>query len=379
MKKILPTMLLLYPLILKAQSTYTIEGKMDSLKNGDKIYLSYMSETQRIADSALVKNGRFILKGNLKYPVIATLFLNRYPFATNPPQRVEEYFNFFLEPARFTLATRSSSLKNIVIKGSAINDLDKELNALLKPTHDKLRVLDAETEALPKEKQQDQKIRDNMEAREQNLIKESRRISLSFIKKHPNSYYSLIRLSYITADPDINKEAKKAFAQFSPVLKNTPMGKSIAILLAAIEKTKIGNLAPDFEQSTPDGKKIKLSHFRSKYVLLDFWASWCGPCRGENPNVVAAYNQYKDKGFTVLGVSLDQPGQKEAWLKAIQKDQLTWQQVSDLKGWNNTAAQKYGVRSIPANFLIDPAGKIVARDLRGKELLDKLAEIFAGK
>jgi peroxiredoxin len=372
MKKILPALLLLYPLILPAQSTYTIEGKIDSLKNGDKIYLSYMSENGRISDSSLVKDGRFVFKGNLKYPVNAILFLNKNAYATIPAQRVENYFNFFLEPARFTITSKKSFNQSIV-KGSAINDRDNELKALLKPITTKLKALDEQFNSLPKEKH------DSLEKRQQRVFKEASRICLAFIKKHPDSYYSLIRLSYIAGVPDVYKEAKSAFAHLSPELKKTPLGKGIVTQLVAPEITKIGKLAPDFEQNTPDGKKIKLSHFRSKYVLLDFWASWCAPCRQENPNVAAAYNQYKDKGFTVLGVSLDQAGQKDAWVKAIQKDQLTWHQVSDLKGWENTVAQKYGVRSIPANFLIDPKGKIIARDLRGKDLQDKLAQLFAGK
>jgi peroxiredoxin len=130
------------------------------------------------------------------------------------------------------------------------------------------------------------------------------------------------------------------------------------------------------EISLPDenGKTVTLSSFKGKYVLIDFWASWCGPCRGENPNVVAAYNKFKDKNFTILGVSLDQ--KKEAWLQAIKADGLTWTQVSDLQYWNSRAARDYGVQSIPANFLVDPSGNIIAQNLRGEALEAKLAEIL---
>ncbi|MDX1940132.1 MAG: TlpA disulfide reductase family protein [Saprospiraceae bacterium] len=144
--------------------------------------------------------------------------------------------------------------------------------------------------------------------------------------------------------------------------------------LDAVKSFEVGGTAPDFTQKTPAGEEMKLSDLRGKVVLVDFWASWCGPCRRENPNVVKMYNEYKDKGFEILGVSLDQD--KGRWLQAIEKDGLTWRHVSDLKGWQNEVAQLYSVSAIPHTILLDAEGKIIARNLRGPALENKLAELF---
>ena len=136
----------------------------------------------------------------------------------------------------------------------------------------------------------------------------------------------------------------------------------------------MGKTIPDFEQADPNGKMVNIKSFRGKYVLIDFWASWCGPCRGENPNVVAAYNKYKNKNFTVLGISLDKS--KDAWLGAVEKDGLTWTQLSDLKFWSNAVAQQFGIQSIPQNFLIDPNGVVIGKNLRGEALEAKLESIL---
>jgi peroxiredoxin len=141
-----------------------------------------------------------------------------------------------------------------------------------------------------------------------------------------------------------------------------------------MDNVQIGKQAPVFVQNDTAGKPVSIEDFRGKYLLIDFWASWCSPCRAESPNLVAAYHKYKDKGFTILGVSLDRD--KQRWLQAIADDKLNWTQVSDLKFWDNEASNLYAVSSIPSNFLLDPKGIIIAKDLRGDDLNDKLKEIF---
>ncbi len=158
---------------------------------------------------------------------------------------------------------------------------------------------------------------------------------------------------------------------------DSPFTKELTARLEPLRATAPGTQAPDINLPQPDGSKLALSSLRGKYVLVDFWASWCGPCRQENPNVVRAYNQFKDKGFTIYSVSLDQD--KGKWEKAIAADGLTWHHVSDLAGWQSVAGAAYGVKAIPQSFLLDPQGKIIAKNLRGEALAAKLAEVLKTK
>ena len=140
--------------------------------------------------------------------------------------------------------------------------------------------------------------------------------------------------------------------------------------------TKVNNTAPNFSAETPEGKQLSLNEVKAKVIILDFWASWCGPCRKENPNVVKLYEAYKDKGLEIIGISLDKEGQKKRWLDAIEKDNMTWKQITNLKGWNDPIAKQFAVRSIPATFILDENKKIIAKNLRGKALEDKITELL---
>ena len=345
MKKSIVWAIALVPACAVAQTGhFTLTGVLNKATGKEKLYLAYRTSGKKIIDSAQVANNVFSITGTLSEPGSAQLLLDHEGRGLANVGQRQDILDLYLENADIKLAITDSA-KDAVIKGSALNEENKS-------------------------------VKEQLAALEKTMQEQKKNIYLQQIRKHPDSYVSLDALITMAGPKADAPDARSLFDGLSERIRSSQKGKNFAQQMEAVGATAVGAMAPVFTQNDVDGKPVSLSNFRGKYVLLDFWASWCAPCRRENPNVVKMYHQYKDKNFTIVSVSLDQPGKKDAWLAAIKADGLDWTQVSDLQFWDNAVAKQYGVKAIPQNYLIDPTGKIIAENLVGPELENKLAEVL---
>jgi len=365
--------------------TFTINGKIGNTGAPAKVYLSYQLGANSVIDSADVVNGAFSFKGTMLNPVNATLvvdykgvgiekFAQQYADGRALSNNADN-LSFFIDKGTLTI-TSKDSIKKAQITGSQLNIDNIKLQEQLKSINIRGEKLMAEVKAATPEQQKSPAFQSSMQAKYKALQTLQSFTLKSFITDNPNSYLSLLALSSVGGPSPDPGEILPLYNSLSQSVRETEAGRVLKSQLDMLKATAVGAVAPDFTQNDVNGTPVKLSSFRGKYVLLDFWASWCGPCRQENPNVVRNYNKYKAKNFTVLGVSLDKADSKSAWLAAIKNDGLDWTQVSDLKYWNNAVAALYSITSIPQNYLIGPDGKIIAKNLRGEDLDAKLQELF---
>jgi peroxiredoxin len=349
-----------------AQPGYQISGELRNVQPGTKVFLAELTGNQFVSrDTATTdQRGRFTLKGSATEPALYQVRL------AAPQQQVLVVLD---NQTNLKLSGDAQKLGNeYSVKGSKDSEMLQQLTREMVTSGAQLQSILQRYQANAQAGRQDSM--QQLEARFYTVQGRKNATIKRLIKANPTSVVSAFALS----DPQIlNPDENFGFADSVAVQlkKARPESRYTKALVQALEplrKTALGTVAPDIQLQAPDGKTVALSSLRGQYVLLDFWASWCGPCRQENPNVVRTYQQYKDKKFTIYGVSLDQDRAK--WLKAIEADGLTWTHVSDLKGWQSAAGQAYGIQSIPMNFLLDPEGRIIAKNLRGETLAKKLAE-----
>ena len=357
-----------------AQDGFILSGKLSGDHEGKKVILSYPNPASKYAikDSIFVKNGSFSFKGKVTDVVRAELVMSAPGKEIDRAdwQRFEEMDLqiFFLENKNMSLT--GTNVKEGRITGGAVQRDYALLKERLKPLEDKMWPLSQKMRQYSNEN--NEKASGELFPQLQAIAKAKKHVADDFLSKHPDSYVSL----YILGDQGgiLSPTFETRFNTLSARIKNSAMGRELTANSKALKSVEVGKPAKDFVQNDTEGRPVSLSSFRGRYVLLDFWASWCGPCRSENPNVLKAYQKFKGKSFEIIAVSLDD--KIEPWLKAIQTDGLPWIHLSDLKGIKNQVAVMYGVTAIPQNFLIDPNGVIVARDLRGEELEKELEKFI---
>lgn len=327
-----------------------INGDIKNLPDGTTVSL-IDGMANKVVDSAKMVDGKFKLSNQVNEPGIYVLSFSA----------LQAKIPVFVDNDQLTITGDIKQPTTLEYKGSPTQDLYMVYMKALTPKIESLYG----TKALQGNAASN--IKDSLSKQVQAKEADLTTAVTNLLKANNNSPVSTLFLIQTTNFvPYIKDNIADLYAILEGPAKKGQLAELIEKSVQSATIGKVGTVLPEFKQNDENGKSVNLSSLRGKYVLIDFWASWCGPCRAENPNVVKAFNAFKSKGFTILGVSLDQD--KAKWLDAIKKDGLTWTHVSDLKFWNNAVAQQFGIQSIPANFLIDRNGVIIAKDLRGEDL-----------
>lgn len=351
-------------------NTYNVDGVAEGFEENTPILVYTVKNNQPVVvDTLLVTNGKFtgtfdkVEDANIHYLSIEKYKGNVLFFPENDDLKVTLY---------------KDSIQASVVSGGSQNESYTQFSS-------KLRGYNAQKQANIELYRDASAAKDNaaliqIQGDNKKLVVEEIAFKKDFVSTNNNSIFGVMMLSEMVSRKEIAPtEASKILENLSPKMAASEVTKQLKTAINGLKKSEVGGIAPDFSAPTPDGKQLALSETLGKYTIIDFWASWCRPCRAENPNVVRVYKKYHDKGLNIISVSLDKEGQKQRWLKAIKDDKMDWYHVSNLKFWQEPIARTYGVRSIPATFLLDEQGVIIAKNLRGAALETKIASLLGGQ
>lgn len=365
-----------------ADNEYIISGTAEGFNDGQTVILEKIAENGmglEPVDTVKIEKGKFEIKGTITEPQIYLLQL----------ENANGKIPFVLENGKITVVVDKDTIGNSKKSGTYNNEMYHEfentMKALEKNLQKELSEYQQKNMALMQEAQAntDMETITKLQKEYQAITKKGSDEATKFAQTHPKAFVSVMILEGATKQPNAAEELeniKKIYNAFTNDLKNTKPGKAIKAKIEELSKpkaaTNVGDMAPDFSAPNPEGKTVSLKESLGKVTIIDFWASWCGPCRKENPNMVALYNEFHSKGLNIIGVSLDRPGKADEWKKAIANDKLTWTHISNLKHWDDPIAKTYGIEGIPATYILDETGKIVAKDLTGEALKAKIKELL---
>ncbi|MFD2824607.1 redoxin domain-containing protein [Lacinutrix iliipiscaria] len=349
---------------------FLIQGRIDNAEENTLVTLLRNENRQEIIlDSTRINGNTFELKGNVESP-------DMYFIAVDG---VQGGLPIIIENETIDINIYSDSISASTIKGGKENNYFNEYQEFVKSLRSRSNKLAADYQVA--QQQQDTARIAALRKEYDGFMKENLAHDLEFMTKNEDAILSALILERALMSKQVEfTKIEDLYTNFNASVKNSRSGKVIADYISKNKKTAIGSIAPNFSAPTPDGKTLALNDIKGKVTIIDFWAAWCGPCRRENPNVVKVYEKYHDKGLEIIGVSLDgtpqQKDAKQAWIAAIAQDKLTWHQVSNLQYFNDPIAKEFNINSIPATFILDADGKIVAKDLRGQALDNKIAELL---
>ncbi len=368
MKKIILSLVVVIALIsctTKEKDAFSITGTIADVENGTKVYLKRANQNNQPVnvDTTTVENASFTFKGKVVSTEMQYIFIDG----------IRGNIPIIIESADLEITAFKDSLNVSKITGSPQNDKFFSFIDGTKSISKKAMSINNDMRAAMQKKDSVgmQALRDEYFE----IQEEAKNFEFEFAEKNTDALISALIIQKIIATKSKpTADVEKMYNALTPEIKETEVGKKIGEMLSNVKLTSIGSMAPNFSGPAPDGKTISLNDAKGKITIIDFWAAWCKPCRAENPNVVRIYNKYHEKGLNIIGVSLDKKA--EDWKKAIADDGLTWNHVSNLAYFNDPIAKSFNINSIPATFILDAEGKIIAKNLRGAALEEKIASLL---